>query len=135
MSVHSTFECCQLLIGHLPARHVTTAMCRLCSVMKEGLETSGASMVITALMALRPMASSFSPTSPLRSHGASTEQATLFRGSSITCAAADIVEAARLFATAGSGAAASGTGLHMARHQNLTTQLVQTLEQRKQSST
>ncbi|MAT95228.1 MAG: oxidoreductase [Halioglobus sp.] len=44
-----------------------------------------------------------------------------------TCPAADIVEAARLFATAGSGAAASGTGLHMARHQNLTTQLVQTL--------
>jgi len=44
-----------------------------------------------------------------------------------TCKAADIVEAARLFATAGSGAAASGTGLHMARHQNLTTQLVQTL--------
>lgn len=44
-----------------------------------------------------------------------------------TCAAADIVTAARLFATAGSGVAASGTGLHMARHQNLTTQLVQTL--------
>jgi anaerobic selenocysteine-containing dehydrogenase len=44
-----------------------------------------------------------------------------------TCPAADIVEAARMFATAGSGAAASGTGLHMARHQNLTTQLVQTL--------
>jgi anaerobic selenocysteine-containing dehydrogenase len=44
-----------------------------------------------------------------------------------TCPAKDIVEAARLFATAGSGAAASGTGLHMARHQNLTTQLVQTL--------
>ncbi len=44
-----------------------------------------------------------------------------------TCRAVDIVEAARLFATAGSGAAASGTGLHMARHQNLTTQLVQTL--------
>jgi len=44
-----------------------------------------------------------------------------------TCAAADIVEAARIFATAKSGAAASGTGLHMARHQNLTTQLVQTL--------
>lgn len=43
------------------------------------------------------------------------------------CPAADITEAARLFATAGSGAAASGTGLHMARHQNLTTQLVQTL--------
>jgi anaerobic selenocysteine-containing dehydrogenase len=44
-----------------------------------------------------------------------------------TCAAADIVEAAKVFATAGSGAAASGTGLHMSRHQNLTTQLVQTL--------
>ena len=44
-----------------------------------------------------------------------------------TCPAADIVEGARLFATAGSGAAASGTGLHMARHQNLTTQLVQNL--------
>ena len=44
-----------------------------------------------------------------------------------TCPAADIVEAARTFATAGSGAALSGTGLHMARHQNLTTQLVQTL--------
>jgi anaerobic selenocysteine-containing dehydrogenase len=44
-----------------------------------------------------------------------------------TCAAADIVEAARTFATAASGAALSGTGLHMARHQNLTTQLVQTL--------
>ena len=43
------------------------------------------------------------------------------------CAANDITEAARLFATAGSGVAASGTGLHMARHQNLTTQLVQTL--------
>jgi anaerobic selenocysteine-containing dehydrogenase len=43
------------------------------------------------------------------------------------CPGADIVEAARLFATAGSGAAASGTGLHMARHQNLNTQLVQTL--------
>ena len=44
-----------------------------------------------------------------------------------TCPAADIVEGARLFATAGSGAALSGTGLHMARHQNLTTQLVQNL--------
>ena len=44
-----------------------------------------------------------------------------------TCPAADIVEAARTFATAASGAALSGTGLHMARHQNLTTQLVQTL--------
>ena len=44
-----------------------------------------------------------------------------------TCPAADIVEAARIFATANSGAAASGTGLHMARHQNLNTQLVQTL--------
>ncbi len=44
-----------------------------------------------------------------------------------TCKADDIVEAARLFATAKSGAAASGTGLHMARHQNLATQLVQTL--------
>jgi anaerobic selenocysteine-containing dehydrogenase len=43
-----------------------------------------------------------------------------------TCPAADIVEAARIFATAESGAAASGTGLHMARHQNLNTQLVQT---------
>ena len=43
------------------------------------------------------------------------------------CAAKDITTAARLFATAGSGVAASGTGLHMARHQNLTTQLVQTL--------
>jgi anaerobic selenocysteine-containing dehydrogenase len=44
-----------------------------------------------------------------------------------TCKAADIVEAARTFATAASGAALSGTGLHVARHQNLTTQLVQTL--------
>jgi anaerobic selenocysteine-containing dehydrogenase len=43
------------------------------------------------------------------------------------CTAADIVEAARTFATAGSGAAVSGTGLHMARHQNLATQLVMTL--------
>ncbi|MBM4245803.1 MAG: oxidoreductase [Deltaproteobacteria bacterium] len=38
-----------------------------------------------------------------------------------------IREAAVLFATAQSGAAQSGTGLHMARHQNLTTQLVMTL--------
>ena len=44
-----------------------------------------------------------------------------------TCPAEDIVEAAKIFATAGSGAAVSGTGLHMARHQNLTTQLVLTL--------
>jgi anaerobic selenocysteine-containing dehydrogenase len=44
-----------------------------------------------------------------------------------TCPADDIVEAARIFATAPSGVAASGTGLHMARHQNLNTQLVQTL--------
>ncbi|MDX1734920.1 MAG: molybdopterin-dependent oxidoreductase, partial [Halioglobus sp.] len=44
-----------------------------------------------------------------------------------TCPAGDIVEAARTFATAGSGAALSGTGLHMARHQNLATQLVQNL--------
>ncbi len=42
------------------------------------------------------------------------------------CAAADITEAAKIFATAKSGAAVSGTGLHMARHQNLTTQLVMT---------
>ncbi|WP_169258816.1 molybdopterin-containing oxidoreductase family protein [Aromatoleum diolicum] len=38
-----------------------------------------------------------------------------------------IEDAAVAFATAGSGAATSGTGLHMARHQNLTTQLVMTL--------
>ncbi|MCK9987066.1 MAG: hypothetical protein AzoDbin1_03538 [Azoarcus sp.] len=38
-----------------------------------------------------------------------------------------IEEAAVTFASAGSGAATSGTGLHMARHQNLTTQLVMTL--------
>ncbi len=44
-----------------------------------------------------------------------------------TCEATDIVEAARTFACADSGAALSGTGLHMARHQNLTTQLVQNL--------
>jgi anaerobic selenocysteine-containing dehydrogenase len=41
--------------------------------------------------------------------------------------AALITEAAVLFATAKSGAAQSGTGLHMARHQNLSTQLVMTL--------
>lgn len=44
-----------------------------------------------------------------------------------TCPAEDIIEAAKIFATTGSGAAVSGTGLHMARHQNLTTQLVLTL--------
>jgi anaerobic selenocysteine-containing dehydrogenase len=44
-----------------------------------------------------------------------------------TCPAGDIVEAARTFATAGSGAAISGTGLHMAAHQNLCTHLVQNL--------
>ena len=38
-----------------------------------------------------------------------------------------ITAAAVMFATASSGAAQSGTGLHMARHQNLTTQLVMTL--------
>ena len=38
-----------------------------------------------------------------------------------------IVEGARVFATAGSGAAQTGTGLHMAAHQNLCTQLVMTL--------
>jgi anaerobic selenocysteine-containing dehydrogenase len=38
-----------------------------------------------------------------------------------------ILEAARMFATASSGAAVSGLGIHMARHQNLTTQLVITL--------
>jgi len=38
-----------------------------------------------------------------------------------------IVAAARMFAHARTGAAQSGTGLHMARHQNLTTQLVMTL--------
>lgn len=38
-----------------------------------------------------------------------------------------IEEAAIMFASARSGAATSGTGLHMARHQNLTTQLVMTL--------
>jgi len=36
-------------------------------------------------------------------------------------------DAATMFATAGSGGAQSGTGLHMARHQNLATQLVMTL--------
>ncbi len=41
---------------------------------------------------------------------------------------ADLITAAAvMFATASSGAAQSGTGLHMARHQNLTTQLVMTL--------
>jgi anaerobic selenocysteine-containing dehydrogenase len=44
-----------------------------------------------------------------------------------TCATEDIIEAAKTFATANSGAAVSGTGLHMARHQNLATQLVMTL--------
>lgn len=38
-----------------------------------------------------------------------------------------IEAAAEMFATAGSGAATSGTGLHMAAHQNLATQLVMTL--------
>jgi anaerobic selenocysteine-containing dehydrogenase len=38
-----------------------------------------------------------------------------------------IVEGARVFATAASGAAQTGTGLHMAAHQNLCTQLVMTL--------
>jgi anaerobic selenocysteine-containing dehydrogenase len=38
-----------------------------------------------------------------------------------------IREAARIFAMAPRGGAQSGTGLHMARHQNLTTQLVMTL--------
>jgi anaerobic selenocysteine-containing dehydrogenase len=38
-----------------------------------------------------------------------------------------IAEAARVFATAASGGAQSGTGLHMARHQDLNTQLVMTL--------
>lgn len=41
--------------------------------------------------------------------------------------AGDIDRAATLFATAPSGGATSGTGLHMARHQNLATQLVMTL--------
>lgn len=44
-----------------------------------------------------------------------------------TCGAADILKAAEIFACASSGAAVSGTGLHMARHQNLSTQLVMTL--------
>jgi len=39
----------------------------------------------------------------------------------------NIIAAARLFANARTGAAQSGTGLHMARHQNLNTQLVMTL--------
>jgi anaerobic selenocysteine-containing dehydrogenase len=39
----------------------------------------------------------------------------------------DVVAAARMFATARTGGAQSGTGLHMARHQNLNTQLVMTL--------
>ncbi len=44
-----------------------------------------------------------------------------------TGVAAEVVErAATLFATAASGGATSGTGLHMARHQNLSTQLVMT---------
>jgi anaerobic selenocysteine-containing dehydrogenase len=38
-----------------------------------------------------------------------------------------IVEGARVFSTAASGAAQTGTGLHMAAHQNLCTQLVMTL--------
>lgn len=42
-------------------------------------------------------------------------------------AAGKLEEAARLFATAGTGGALSGTGLHMAAHMNLTTQLVMTL--------
>lgn len=37
-----------------------------------------------------------------------------------------IVEGARIFATAKTGAAQTGTGLHMAAHQNVTTQLVYT---------
>lgn len=41
---------------------------------------------------------------------------------------AELIEAAAVtFASAKTGAATSGTGLHMARHQNLTTQLVMTL--------
>lgn len=40
---------------------------------------------------------------------------------------AAVRDAARRFATAGSGGALSGTGVHMARHQNLTTQLVMVL--------
>lgn len=38
-----------------------------------------------------------------------------------------VEQAAAMFATAPSGGATSGTGLHMARHQNLSTQLVMTL--------
>jgi anaerobic selenocysteine-containing dehydrogenase len=38
-----------------------------------------------------------------------------------------VVEAARIFATAERGGAQTGTGLHMARHQNLSTQMVMTL--------
>jgi anaerobic selenocysteine-containing dehydrogenase len=41
--------------------------------------------------------------------------------------AEQIVRAAEVFATAPSGGAQSGTGLHMARHQNLATQLVMVL--------
>ena len=45
-----------------------------------------------------------------------------------TDVAADLVEqAAEMFAAAERGGAQSGTGLHMARHQNLSTQLVMTL--------
>jgi anaerobic selenocysteine-containing dehydrogenase len=44
-----------------------------------------------------------------------------------TVPGATIVEGARVFATAASGAAQTGTGLHMAAHQNLCTQLVMTL--------
>ncbi|HIK86296.1 MAG TPA: hypothetical protein EYG08_14420, partial [Myxococcales bacterium] len=45
-----------------------------------------------------------------------------------TGVASELIEAAaEMFATAASGAATSGTGLHMATHQNLTTQLVMTL--------
>jgi anaerobic selenocysteine-containing dehydrogenase len=44
-----------------------------------------------------------------------------------TVPAETIVEGARVFATAASGAAQTGTGLHMAAHQNLCTQLVMTL--------
>lgn len=41
--------------------------------------------------------------------------------------ASEMEEAARVFATAATGAATSGTGLHMAPHHNLATQLVMTL--------
>ncbi len=44
-----------------------------------------------------------------------------------TVPAETIVEGARVFATAGSGAAQTGTGLHMAAHQNLCVSLVWTL--------